>query len=204
MTTQNKIKIVLPNFREYQTRTDLKSMAWFRVESSISEHPAFFKMDSDGKWFFIFLLSQCAKRNTDCLETDLNYLEHYSGVKSAKINQILPILHESVLIRYEPVTEPLRTRVLHNITNIHTEQYSNNFYELWELYLHRGSKPKANKAYLMAIKQVDHEVIKRALQLYIQSTPEIKYRKHLERWLEGQMWESYITIKPQEKEGITL
>lgn len=82
--------------------------------------------------------------------------------------------------------------------------YTSSFQELWDIYLHRGRKPKAFKCYQVAIKQVDHEVIKKALHMYIKDNPEIKYRKYLEGWLDGQMWESYVYPIIKQKEAIVL
>lgn len=100
----NKIKIELVNWEKYNPRKDLKTMSWFRVENNLPEHSAFFELTNDGKWFFIWILCQAAKKNKELLIFDLNYAEHFSGVKKEQITEILQILHEHELIRYELVT----------------------------------------------------------------------------------------------------
>jgi uncharacterized phage protein (TIGR02220 family) len=165
MPEQEKVTITIMNWRNYQPRTDLKSLNWFRVESGISEHPAFFKMDSDGKWLFIFLLSQCAKKNTDCLNTDLTYLEYYSKVSKKKIPQILQILHESVLIRYEFVTSSLQSRVLQYNTN--NTNNTNNTYCQIEKNTSFVLQAKRVLAFLNEVTEKEYRQIKTNLDLIV-------------------------------------
>lgn len=105
----NLISIQVLNWDEYQTRKDLKTMSWFRLESNLPEHEAFFNLSNDGKWFFIYLLCLCAKKSTGNIKVKLDYLEHYSQVKKDTIIKALDIMNEFDLIRYELVTDSLPT-----------------------------------------------------------------------------------------------
>lgn len=116
METSDKIVITVNKWNDYQTRKDLKTMAWFRVESCLPEHPAFFELSANGKWFFIFILCLCAKRSEETVETTLNYLEHYSKVPREDILAALKTLNEHGLVKHDFVTGSSRKRSLHNNT----------------------------------------------------------------------------------------
>jgi hypothetical protein len=118
------ISIQILNWDEYQTRKDLKTMSWFRLESNLPEHEAFFNLSNDGKWFFVYLLCLCAKKSTGIIKVKLNYLEHYSQVKKDIIIKSLDIMNEYGLIRYEFVTDSFPTDKQTDIHNTHTYKKS--------------------------------------------------------------------------------
>lgn len=69
--------------------------------------------------------------------------------------------------------------------------YSDDFEMIWFEYGRRGSKPNAWAQWQKAIQREDQDVIMTALLAYIAATAgEPKYRKHLERWLRDDCWES--------------
>jgi DNA-binding transcriptional ArsR family regulator len=68
--------------------------------------------------------------------------------------------------------------------------YTEAFEVAWEAYGRRGTKKAAFGEWRKAIKRAEPGVITAAIPGYVASTPEIRYRKHMERWLRDDGWES--------------
>lgn len=63
-------EIEINNLRKYQTRTDIKTMNYFRVSSRIFEDPEFYSLSSSAKLLWLFILSLGATKN--CARVKLN------------------------------------------------------------------------------------------------------------------------------------
>lgn len=70
--------------------------------------------------------------------------------------------------------------------------YTPEFEAFWELYGRRGTKADAARQFAKALERVDPETLMAAARAYVKATPEIRYRKHAERWLAKDGWESAI------------
>lgn len=70
--------------------------------------------------------------------------------------------------------------------------YSDEYERLWEVYGKRGSKAEGYKAFL---KLSEEERVKAVMGInsYINQTPDIKFRKHIERYFSNKLWESYLS-----------
>lgn len=102
------MEIIINNWEEYQTRNDLKSMHWFRVESDLPFNQKFFNLSIETKWFFIFLLCLCAKKMTQNITLDFKYCSTMSGIPEKNILNIIKSLEDAKLItrtRNELVTD---------------------------------------------------------------------------------------------------
>lgn len=88
----------------------------------------------------------------------------------------------------EPAKSPRRAAVA----------YSEEFEAVWLAYDRHGSKKPAYEQWKKAITRADPEVIVEALAAYIEATADdLHYRKHLERWLRDDRWESAVPVKPK-------
>ena len=65
------------------------------------------------------------------------------------------------------------------------------FEHLWVTYGRIGSK-KAAKSLWNRLSAEDREKMEKHLPLYVKSTPEKRYRKHLERYIKGELWDAEI------------
>lgn len=70
--------------------------------------------------------------------------------------------------------------------------YTDAFEQAWEAYGRRGTKKAAFAEWLVAVKRADPDTITNAIPAYVASTPELRYRKHFERWLRDDGWESAV------------
>lgn len=71
-------------------------------------------------------------------------------------------------------------------------EYTERFEVFWKAYGARGTKRAAAAQWHKAIKRADPAVILAAVPAYVASTPEVRYRKHAERWLRDDGWLSVI------------
>jgi len=84
--------------------------------------------------------------------------------------------------------------------NITIEQINNifSFDEFWNLYNKKVDRRKSEeKYYKLSLVQI--EKIKEVLPLYIQSNPEVKFRKDPIRWLTGEKWNDELQPKQESK-----
>jgi hypothetical protein len=94
--------------------------------------------------------------------------------------QAAPSLSSEALFPQPPETGRPATR----------NNYPPEFEKAWKLYGMRGSKKDAFKEWNAALKRADLDAILKAIQRYVDATPDLKYRLHLFRWLKGDYWES--------------
>ena len=116
----DNIIIEVINWEKYNPRNDLKSMNWFRLENKLPEHPAFFELSTNGKWFFVWLMCQCAKNMSGEINLKMSYCTHFSGVSEKEIIKSLQIFHEYDLIRNGHVTDTIE-----NVPNERTNGRTN-------------------------------------------------------------------------------
>lgn len=99
------MRIVVINWDKYNPRKDIKTMSWFRVESDIGFDVNLFKLTPQQKWVWIFILGLCAKENRMYVNTELEYLEMYSGVSIDDIQTTLDHLVKRKMVRYGEESE---------------------------------------------------------------------------------------------------
>ncbi len=106
------MKIIITNWEEYNPRKDLKSMPWFRIKSDIGFSETLFGVDPDLKWLWIFILSHCAKKISEEIEVNFQYMAFHSGLSKERIEKgiqlferkgLVQVTDESDLITNEPV-----------------------------------------------------------------------------------------------------
>ncbi len=208
------IDITICNWEKYNPRNDLKTMNWFRIENRLPEHPAYFKLSTNGKWFFIWLLCQCAKQMKPSIKLELKYCVHYSGVALKEIPQILQVLHEHDLLRYGNVTSTYEKRPNERDkrTNIYKQKDLNKEFELiWNEYPRKKGKQEAFKYFTREYKKRDIvylNEIKKSIKNYCE---EIKHNGTEEKFIKhgsgffNTLWKDYLQIETRGSSlGITI
>lgn len=84
-------------------------------------------------------------------------------------------------------------RQVYKDTNIQSDTASSlrseQFEKFWEFYGKHGAK-KAAKQRFMKLTETEMEALRKHLPKYLDSTPDIKFRKHAERYLSSKLWEN--------------
>ena len=83
-------------------------------------------------------------------------------------------------------------RQIYNDTNIQlddTSLRSEQFEKFWEFYGKHGAKKPAKQRF-MKLTETEMEALRKHLPKYLDSTPDIKFRKHAERYLSSKLWEN--------------
>jgi len=121
--------IVVKNWRDYQTRTDIKTMNWFRINTDISSSQMLFSLKNSQKWFWICVLTLCARKNSEEIEIDFDYFSRQFGYTKRQITVNLQALEEINLIKIEKTRDgsvtDTRKNVLPKQTNKHTHTRTN-------------------------------------------------------------------------------
>jgi hypothetical protein len=91
-----------------------------------------------------------------------------------------------------------------NIKNLNKE-YMTKFSEFWTAYPRKTNKHAGEKAYLKALKEIDHETLvasaARFAAYHIAKGTELEFIPHASTWLNGKRWgEDYTTPKPKHSE----
>ena len=125
------MQIEVLNWDKFQPRKDLKSLKWFRLEADLIFSQSLFGLTPAEKWFFIFILSSCAKHNSNILKLDVCYAHHNSGLSEKDILNAIENLQKNQLINYTPVnirTNPYRSVQIRtdSCPTIHNKTIHNN------------------------------------------------------------------------------
>lgn len=75
----------------------------------------------------------------------------------------------------------------------------NQFEQFWELYDNKKGKAKA-KAKFLRLSDTEAEKALQTVEAYVKATPDIKYRKYPETWLNGKCWDDEIKISEPNKQ----
>lgn len=91
-----------------------------------------------------------------------------------------------------------QTNVNENVNENENELVNISFKLFWDAYSKKVGREKSFKAWSKIPESLRDHVIEKA-KIYIQSTPEVKYRKNPETWLNGKCWEDEIpTDEPKQ------
>jgi len=93
LLTEFNVKI--KNWRTYQTRTDLKSMNYFRIASNIFIDPMFSKLTASHKLIWFYLLSVCAQSNTELI--------HVCGKLGASLCKTRADVFRRAILKFEQI-----------------------------------------------------------------------------------------------------
>jgi DNA-binding transcriptional regulator YhcF (GntR family) len=95
--------------------------------------------------------------------------------------------------RSEQATTPKRSR---------NDAYTPDFETFWAAYGRKGGKRAAAAEWHKALQRAHIETIMEKVGPYVESTPDIKYRKDAERWLKNDGWESAIVPRHSTANGM--
>ncbi len=74
------------------------------------------------------------------------------------------------------------------------------FADFWNMYGKKVELAKCRKKYA-AISEEERSAIKTVLPLYVEATPDVKYRKHPATWLNGRCWEDAGVMQSRKIRG---
>jgi hypothetical protein len=118
---------------------------------------------------------------------------------------------DSVLKRWERVKQndtnvlQVDTSVLQNDTDksrvreeeIREEKKEKSFLLFWDLYEKKVDKVKTEKAFLK-LSETEIDLILSVVKKYVDSTPDVKFRKNPLTWLNGKCWNDVVQTKKEE------
>ena len=98
--------------------------------------------------------------------------------------------HKPITINHKPIT-----------TNKTNDESLEGFDEFWAIYERKGTKKQAQARWKKLKPSIELQLeIYAAARLYVQSTPDLQYRKNAETWLNNECWNDVIhAAKPKAK-----
>ena len=101
----NEMEIKIRHWRKYQTRTDLKSMKYFRLDSNLFIDPRFSPLSPTCKLVWIYLLSICAQSNAEVIPVSVQLASKLCGSKSNFVRDAIFKLEKIQLLEIISVTD---------------------------------------------------------------------------------------------------
>jgi hypothetical protein len=77
-STDETITISIVGWEKFNTRKDLKSMPWFKLDSKIVYSQSLFGLSPKAKWFWVCLISWGAQKVSGEISLELDYASHHS------------------------------------------------------------------------------------------------------------------------------
>lgn len=118
------MKIKVLNWVEYNPRKDLKSMPWFRLNSDIGYSEKLFGLPNEAKWFWIFILSTCARKTNGEISINFNYTSYHSGVSEKNIKKYLELFENKGLLQITNGSDLISTDTIENVPNEQTNRHN--------------------------------------------------------------------------------
>lgn len=207
------MKIEIIKWSEFQTRKELLSLTWFRLNSDIFDGETYFKIGNDGLIVFIYLLTKAAKCNKSAFEISLDFVSEKIKMKKDKILSVLENLEQNQIVRVSAQNraELCPTYITDNtdkqtIQTKQTETFvsEKDFNSAYFLYPLKKGKQKGLQKLKKEISTFeDLELFKKAVEIYSadlkKNKTDAKYIKHFSTfvgewrdWLEPDAGKSKI------------
>jgi len=92
--SKNEFQLKIVNWRKYQTRTDIKSMNYFRINKSFFIDPKFVSCNATTKLTWFYLLSVCAEDNSELVRCNTSLASKLIPSKTKLVRDALFKLEE--------------------------------------------------------------------------------------------------------------
>jgi len=115
------------NWEKYNPRKELKSLSWLRLDADIGFSESLFGLNAESKWLWIFLLSYLAKKNSDTIHIDLDYINYHSSVKKENIFKYVELFISKGLVelnQIDPEPDRIRTNPIESVSYVRTYEHN--------------------------------------------------------------------------------
>lgn len=115
------------NWEKYNPRKELKSLSWLRLDADIGFSESLFGLNAESKWLWIFLLSYSAKKNSDTIHIDLDYINYHSSVKKENIFKYVELFISKGLVelnQIDPEPDRIRTNPIESVSYVRTYEHN--------------------------------------------------------------------------------
>lgn len=107
------------NWEKYNPRGDSSRPSWFRMENNIATGDAFFGLDCEQKWLWVFILSLVSQRNGKSILWNAAYCTAMTGIAENKQTETIGIFEKYGRLRVtraRPVRDEPATNERTNVT----------------------------------------------------------------------------------------
>lgn len=105
------MEISILKWDEYNSKRDLKTPFWFKVNVNIGQSRSLFGLSCSTKWVWICLLSEAMRQRSGKFNLNVEWASHFWGLKKSDIIEAVNLLNENGLLTLDshstPTTLPL-------------------------------------------------------------------------------------------------
>lgn len=184
-------------FQHFKDRTP----PWVKLYRDILDDPDWHELDGQSAKVLtmLWLIASEDETHSGALPC-LRKLAFRLRMEENKVKQTLDKLsHWLIQSDIEPISERYQSDAPETETETYTEKETetdDGFDEFWKLYGKKGTKKKAQTSWKRIKPSIELQLdIYNATRLYVQSTPDIQFRKNAETWLNNECWNDEVFLK---------
>lgn len=206
------MRIHIPNWREFNPRSDVKKPSWFRLSHDLFENPDFYDFSPSELVSWIYLLCHASKKNSDTITVNILHLEKVGRIKEKDFRSAVRKLETLQCITVLD-THTLRERHAHDTPTNATNERTNgterdehadllpqarprfDFESLYKKYPRKEGKAKGIAACKAQIKSPeDYSALSAAIDRYQERIhregTELKFIKHFSSFMA--VWRDWL------------
>ena len=190
----------IKNWSKFQHFKDRRP-PWVKLYRDLLDDPDWHELDAEAAKILVSLwLLASEDEDQEGKLPDAKRIAFRLRIPVNKVNQALTKLEHwlyhsdinAISERYQLDAPETETE-----TETYTEKETDDgFDEFWKLYGKKGTKKKAQTSWKRIKPSIELQLdIYNATRLYVQSTPDIQFRKNAETWLNNECWNDEVFLK---------
>lgn len=190
----------IKNWSKFQHFKDRRP-PWVKLYRDLLDDPDWHELDAEAAKILVSLwLLASEDEEQEGKLPDAKRIAFRLRIPVNKVNQALTKLEHWL---YHSDINAISERYQLDAPETETETYTekeietdDGFDEFWKLYGKKGTKKKAQTSWKRIKPSIELQLdIYNATRLYVQSTPDIQFRKNAETWLNNECWNDEVFLK---------
>lgn len=194
----------IKNWAKFQHFKDRRP-PWVKLYRDILDDPEWHELDAEAAKVLVMLwliASEDEKQEGNL--PDVKTLAFRLRVPVNKANQTLNKLSRWLIqCDIETISKRYRDDTPETETETKTNTETDGFDEFWMIYDKKVEKPQAEKSWKRIKPSIELQLtIYAAARLYVQSTPNKKFRKNPSTWLNNQCWNDEVVVEQKQPQKL--
>lgn len=102
------MEISILKWDEYNSKRDLKTPFWFKVNVNIGQSRSLFGLSCSTKWVWVCLLSEAMRQRSGKFILNVEWASHFWGLKKSDITEAVNLLNENGLLTLDSHQTPTK------------------------------------------------------------------------------------------------
>lgn len=201
----------IKNWSKFQHFKDRRP-PWVKLYRDLLDDPDWHELDAEAAKILVSLWLLASEDETqEGTLPDAKRIAFRLRLPVAKVNQALTKLEHwlyhsdinAISTRYQDDTPETETETETKKEKEAETDPLDGFSEFWFVYEKKGTKMQAEKSWKRLKPSIELQIeIYEAARKYVQSTPDKKYRKNAETWLNNQCWNDEVVVQQPEQKKV--